>query len=174
MSVGTKAAAFAALVRLLLATLPEATSPLLLPLWIMAVASMVVGSLSAAVQSNVKRLLAYSGIAHVGYLMMALLGMTGQGISAGLFYLSAYLLMNVGAFAVVVWLSKDGRGGEELADFAGLFYRRPGLALAMTLFLLSLAGMPPAAGFQGKLYLIFSRSAVERGAPRSGWSAPSW
>ena len=113
MSVGTKAAAFAALVRLLLAVLPDGGSPLLLPLWIMAVGSMVVGSLSAAVQSNVKRLLAYSGIAHVGYLMMALLGMNGQGISAGLFYLFAYLFMNVGAFAVVIWLGKDGREGES-------------------------------------------------------------
>lgn len=156
MSVGTKAAAFAALVRVMLALLPEGESTLLLPLWIMAVASMVVGSFGAAVQTNVKRLLAYSGVAHVGYLMMALLGLNGQGISAGLFYLAAYLFMNVGAFAIVVWLSKDGREGEELADFAGLFYRRPGLALAMTLFLLSLAGMPPAGGFYGKLYLVFA------------------
>lgn len=156
MSVGTKAAAFAALVRILLAVLPEGTPALLLPLWVLAVASMVVGSLSAAVQTNVKRLLAYSGVAHVGYLMMALLGLTHQGVSAGIFYLAAYLFMNVGAFAVVVWLGKNGREGEELADFAGLFYRRPGLALAMTLFMLSLAGMPPAGGFQGKLYLIFS------------------
>lgn len=156
MSVGTKAAAFAALVRILLALVPDAGTPLLLPLWIMAVASMVVGSFGAAVQTNVKRLLAYSGIAHVGYVMMALLGMNGRGISAGLFYLAAYLFMNVGAFAVVVWLTKDGREGEDLTDFAGLFYRKPGLALAMTLFLLSLSGMPPAGGFQGKLYLIFS------------------
>lgn len=156
MSVGTKAAAFAALVRVLLALMPEESPELLLPLWVLAVASMVVGSLSAAVQTNVKRLLAYSGVAHVGYLMMALLGMNHQGVSAGIFYMAAYLFMNIGAFAVVVSLGKNGREGEELSDFTGLFYRRPGLALAMTLFMLSLAGMPPAAGFQGKLYLVFS------------------
>jgi len=164
MSVGTKAAAFAALVRVLLAALPEDASRLLLPLWILAVTSMVVGSFSAAVQTNVKRLLAYSGIAHVGYLMMALLGLTEQGITAGLFYLGAYLFMNIGAFAIVVWLGKDGREGEELSDFQGLFYRRPGLALAMTLFLLSLAGVPPAAGFQGKLYLVAAALSSGTGA----------
>lgn len=165
MSVGTKAAAFAALVRVLLATLPEEPGRLLLPLWILAVASMAVGSFSAAAQTNVKRLLAYSGIAHVGYLMMALLGLTEQGITAGLFYLGAYLFMNIGAFAIVLWLSRDGREGEEIADFQGLFYRRPGLALAMTLFLLSLAGVPPAAGFQGKLYLIAAALGSGVGAP---------
>lgn len=154
MSVGTKAAAFAALVRVLLAALPDDPGKMLLPLWILAVLSMVVGSFSAAVQTNVKRLLAYSSIAHVGYLMMSLLGLNERGITAGLFYLAAYLFMNIGAFAVVVSLGRDGREGEELSDFQGLFYRRPGLALAMTLFLLSLAGMPPAAGFQGKLYLV--------------------
>jgi len=167
MSVGTKAASFAALVRILLAALPEEPSRFLLPLWILAVLSMVVGSFSAAVQNNVKRLLAYSGVAHVGYLMMSLLGLSDRGVTAGLFYLGAYLFMNIGAFAVVASLGRSGRDGEELADFTGLFYRRPGLALAMTLFLLSLAGMPPAAGFQGKLYLVLA--ALASGAGAAAW-----
>ena len=165
MSVGTKAAAFAGLVRFLAAALPEEKGALMLPLWILAVLSMVVGSLGACAQTNVKRLLAYSGVAHVGYLMMALLGLNNEGISAGVFYLAAYLFMNIGAFAVVVWLGKDGREGEELADFAGLFYRRPALAGAMALFMLSLAGFPPTGGFPGKLLLVYS--ALRSGVPRA-------
>lgn len=165
MSVGTKAAAFAGLVRFLVAALPEQEAALMVPVWVLAVLSMVVGSLGACVQTNVKRLLAYSGVAHVGYLMMALLGMNNQGISAGVFYLAAYLFVNVGAFAVVVWLGRDGGEGESLSDFTGLFYRRPVLAGAMTLFLLSLAGFPPTGGFPGKLFLVYSALGSGAGTP---------
>jgi len=167
MSVGTKAAAFAGLVRFLAAALPEQSGVLMLPLWILAIVSMVVGSVGACAQTNVKRLLAYSGVAHVGYLMMALLGLNNDGISAGVFYLAAYLFVNIGAFAVVVWLGEGGREGEELSDFAGLFYRRPALAGAMTLFLLSLAGLPPTGGFPGKLFLVYSALRSGAGSPAS-------
>lgn len=164
MSVGTKAAAFAALVRMLMAILPDNASSYMLPLWVVGVASMVIGSFGAVVQNNVKRLLAYSGIAHAGYLMMALLGMSNRGMQAGVFYLIAYLFMNIGAFAIVAWLSKKDREGELISDFHGLFYRRPLLALSMTLFMLSLAGFPPAGGFPGKLFLILSALGSGTGA----------
>lgn len=168
MSVATKAAAFAALVRVLIALLPEGGSALMIPLWFVAVLSMLIGSFGAAVQNNLKRLLAYSGVTHAGYLMMALLGFSNQGIQAGVFYLGAYLFMNVGAFAVIVWLSGKEREAEEINDFTGLFYKRPVLALSMTLFLLSLAGFPPAGGFPGKLFLILS--SLNSGAgPAAGW-----
>lgn len=131
----------------------------MMPLWILAILSMIIGSLGAAVQTNVKRLLAFSGVTHAGYLMLALVGLRSEGIQAGAFYMAAYLFMNLGVFAIVVWLTKDGREGETLSDFAGLFYRRPVLAISMTLFLLSLAGFPPAGGFPGKIFLIFSALA---------------
>ena len=174
MSVGTKAAAFAALVRSPPRAHARRVARALAPLVGAGGGQHGGGSLSAAVQTNVKRLLAYSGVAHVGYLMMALLGMNHQGVSAGIFYMAAYLFMNIGVFAVVVSLGKNGREGEELSDFTGLFYRRPGLALAMTLFMLSLAGMPPAAGFQGKLYLVFSCWAAVQVALPFGWWAHWW
>lgn len=169
MSVGTKAAAFAATVRILMAVLPaESADALTLPLWVLAVVSMLVGSFGAVAQQNVKRLLAYSGIAHAGYLMMALLGVSNQGIRAGVFYLFAYLFMNLGAFAVIAALGRGEEEGELISDFRGLFYRRPLLALAMTLFMLSLAGFPPAGGFTGKLFLILSALGSGTGAA-AGW-----
>ncbi len=164
MSVGTRAAAFAALTRFLMAALPEQGSDLLIPLWVLAALSMVVGSLGACVQANVKRLLAYSSIAHAGYLAIAWLGFSNLGISAGVFYIAAYLFMNTGAFAIVVWLSKGQREGDTLEDFAGLFYRRPWLAAAMTLFMLSLAGFPTTAGFAGKIFLVSSAMASGMGS----------
>ena len=116
------------------------------------------------VQANVKRLLAYSSIAHAGYLAIVWLGFSNLGISAGVFYIAAYLFMNTGAFAIVVWLSKGQREGDTLEDFAGLFYRRPWLAAAMTLFMLSLAGFPTTAGFAGKIFLVSSAMASGMGS----------
>ncbi len=161
MTVGTRAAAFAGLTRFLLAVVPQGETSLLVPLWALAGLSMVVGSLGACVQTNVKRLLAYSGIAHVGYLSLSFLGLSDQGVSAGAFYLMAYLFMNLGAFAIVVWLSRNGQEGESLEDLAGLFRRRPVLAGTMTLFMLSLIGFPTTAGFSGKL--IIAAAALSSG-----------
>lgn len=167
MTVGTRAAAFAALVRFLMAALPDPSGALLVPLWVLAVLSMIVGSLGACVQGNVKRILAYSGIAHAGYLMLALVGLTRQGISAAAFYFLAYLFMNVGALAIVVWLSSRHGEGDRLEDLEGLFHRRPVLAALMTLFMLSLIGFPTTAGFSGKLLL--ASAALASGAEAAGW-----
>ena len=167
MTVGTRAAAFAALVRFVMAAVPDLGGNLLVPLWVAAILSMVVGSLGACVQGSVKRILAYSGIAHAGYLILAMLGLTGQGVAAGVFYLLAYLFMNIGAFAVVVWIGRQGGEGDRLEDFRGLFFERPVLAGVMTLFMLSLIGFPTTAGFSGKLLLV--STALSSGAGAGGW-----
>lgn len=153
MSVGTKAAAFAALARFLLAVAPAGKAgAFLLPLTVLAALSMLVGALGALKQTSLKRILAYSGIAHAGYLIMALPGLT-EGLAAGTFYLFAYLFMNTGAFAVLLYLDSQGEDGADLNTYAGLFYRKPALAAAMSLFLFALAGLPPTGGFTGKFAL---------------------
>jgi NADH-quinone oxidoreductase subunit N len=101
-----------------------------------------------------KRLLAYSGIAQVGYIVAAFAGQTPSGVRYAIFYLAAYTFMNLGAFAVVALMSRDADAVVGLGRFAGLAYRRPWLAAAMTLFLLGLAGLPPTAGFTGKLLIL--------------------
>jgi NADH-quinone oxidoreductase subunit N len=111
------------------------------------------GNLAAYLQTNLKRLLAYSTIAHAGYMMMGLATLTRQGASAVLFYLAAYLFMNLGAFAIVAFL-RNQTGSEELADYRGLVYRSPVMTVLLGIFLLSLLGIPPLAGFVGK-WLIF-------------------
>jgi NADH-quinone oxidoreductase subunit N len=163
MSAGTKTAAFAAIFRVLCAVLPVGAfgAKLIGPLWALDVLSMFVGSLAAVTQKNIKRLLAYSGVAHAGYMMMALVGLTESGATAGIFYLYAYALMNVGALAVVVYMSELGSEGANISSYKGLVYKRPLLAVAMTLFMLSLTGMPPAAGFIGKLRLL--QATLEQG-----------
>lgn len=157
MSVGTKAAAFAALLRVAAAAAQSgALEVVLQPLWVMAVAGMAVGSLGAIRQMDLKRLLAYSGIAHSGYLMIALSGggATAEGLTAGAFYVLAYLFMNIGAFAVVAAIGGDEEAGSRLETFRGLMYRRPAIAIVFLLFLLSLAGVPATAGFVGKVLLV--------------------
>lgn len=163
MSVGTKAAVFIALGRFLYSAVPvDADRAYLLPLVVLAVFSMLAGSLGALSQQNLKRLLAYSGIAHAGYLVLALPGLTTAGLAAAGFYLAAYAFMNMGAFAVIIRLEQEGPDGAELTAFNGLFYRRPWLAAAMFVFLISLAGLPPTGGFMGKLFL--ARVAATQGA----------
>jgi NADH-quinone oxidoreductase subunit N len=115
---------------------------------------MTVGNVSALLQSNVKRMLAYSSIAHAGYVLVAVIAGGEAGASAALFYLTVYAIMNLGAFGVLTLL---GRGREErtqVADLAGLGFRHPFLAIAMTVFMLSLGGIPPTAGFMGKVYVF--------------------
>ncbi|HEY8531237.1 MAG TPA: NADH-quinone oxidoreductase subunit N, partial [Limnochorda sp.] len=166
MSVGTKAAALAGLSRFLTSLAPQEAAgagPFLVPLGVMALLSMVVGSLAALGQANIKRMLGYSGVAHAGYLIMAFPALSAEGLSAAFFYLGAYAVTNLGAFAVVAWLEAEGRPGAELEAYTGLFYERPWLAGMMTLFLLSLAGVAPTAGFFGKLLLLKAVLAAEAG-----------
>ena len=139
------------------AALPATQShALLYPIWIAAALSMIVGNLAALAQDDMKRLLAYSGIAQIGYIVAALAGTTETGLRYAIFYLVAYTFMNLGAFAVVALLSHQYDEGSRLSAFNGLAYRQPALAGAMTFFLLSLAGLPPTAGFTGKILLLAS------------------
>jgi NADH-quinone oxidoreductase subunit N len=162
MSVVTKAGTLAVLARFAYAALPpSAAHQLLLPLWIVAALSMIVGNVAALAQTDLKRLLAYSGIAQLGYIVVALAGTTPSGLRYAIFYLAAYTFMNLGAFAVIALLSRERDEGSRLASFAGLGYRQPLLAGAMTFFLLALAGLPPTVGFTGKFLIL--ASAVNAG-----------
>ncbi len=161
MSVGTKAAVFGALLRLLAEALPAARPGWAPILWALALLTMVFGNVAAIAQRNVKRMLAYSSIAQAGYILVALVSADRLGVSGVFFYVAAYAFMNLGAFAVVVALAQPGDRGMQIADYAGLGTRSPWLAAAMTLFMLSLAGVPPTAGFLAKLY-VFS-AAIQAG-----------
>lgn len=134
--------------------------PLLLVLTIIAIASMLAGNLLALLQSNVKRILAYSSIAHMGYILVALVVGGAMGASAVIFYLIGYFVMTLGAFAVVTVLSPRERDADRIEDYRGLFWRRPVLALVMTAMLLSLAGIPMTVGFIGKFYIVAAGAAV--------------
>lgn len=154
MSVGTKGAALAAMLRLLMLSLPMFESVWMPVLGALAVLTMLVGNIGALVQVNVKRMLAYSSIGHAGYMMLGILALDERGTSAFLFYLVAYALTNLGAFAVIIALEQRGEAAWHLDDFAGLWKRHSYLAIAMAVFMLSLAGVPPTAGFVGKLFLF--------------------
>ena len=134
--------------------------PVLLMFSIIAVASMFAGNLLALYENNVKRILAYSSIAHMGYLLVALEVGGALGASAVVFYLVAYFVMTLGVFAVVTVLSGPQRDADRLEDYRGLFWRRPSLALVFTAMLLSLAGIPLTAGFLGKFYIVAAGAAV--------------
>jgi len=160
LSVGPKAAGFALLIRFFVGgtgAVPDETQLLGAPwavlLGVMAAATMTLGNLAAILQQNVKRLLAYSSIAHAGYLLMALCVFSRQAEQAVLFYLVAYLFMNLGAFIVVIGVSEAGIG-ETIESYRGLGARAPTLAAVMGIFLFSLTGIPPMAGFVGKFYLF--------------------
>ncbi|MBV9150049.1 MAG: NADH-quinone oxidoreductase subunit N [Candidatus Eremiobacteraeota bacterium] len=157
MSVATKAGALAVFARFAYAVVsgPQAHA-VLYPMWIIAGLSMLVGNLAALAQTDVKRLLAYSGIAQVGYIVAAFAGSTPLGLRYAIFYLAAYLFMNLGAFAVVALLSTQNEEGSRIAAYHGLARRRPLLAAMMTFFLLALAGFPPTAGFIGKILILSS------------------
>jgi NADH-quinone oxidoreductase subunit N len=154
MIAGTKAAAFAAFLRILMTALPALQPDWSRVLWVLAVLTMTVGNVVAIAQTNIKRMLAYSSIAHAGYILVALATGTKLGSGGILFYLAAYIFMNLGAFAVIVALA--GRGDERLNidDYAGLGLSHPALGAAMAVFMFSLAGVPPTAGFMGKLYVF--------------------
>ena len=154
MSVATKSAAFAAVGRVFIATFPSLATRWYFPLALIAIFSLFIGNLVAITEDNLKRLLAYSGVAHAGYILLGILPGTAQAFSATLFYIASYAVMNFGAFAVVTAI---GAGGDDTADlkyWRGLFYRRPFLATVMTIFMLSLAGIPPTVGFFAKLFVF--------------------
>src|SRR6266550_6691640 len=161
MSVAVKAAAFAGWARIVLHKLSPLDTDWAVPLWVLAIATMTVGNLLAISQSSVKRMLAYSSIAHAGYLLIAFVVGEEWGGLPRLFYLLAYSFMTLGAFAVITSLTDKEHPRESYTDFAGLGFKRPFLAMAMSLFMLSLAGFPPLAGFAGKFYIF--RSAVLSG-----------
>ena len=161
MSVAVKAAAFAAWARILTHKLSPLASDWVFPLWILAVATMTLGNLLAIGQSSVKRMLAYSSIAHAGYLLIPIVVGEEWGGMPLLFYVAAYAFMTFGAFAVLTSLAEDDNPRESYRDFAGLGFKRPLLGFAMSLFMLSLAGFPPLGGFVGKFYVF--RSAVLAG-----------
>jgi NADH-quinone oxidoreductase subunit N len=161
MSVGSKAAGFAALTRFLVTAVGPQYATWSVILAVLAAVTMIVGNVTALSQLNVKRMLAYSSIGHAGYLLMGVLSAgspdaaTGaRGVQGLLFYLLAYALTNLGAFAVLIALERRGEAAWNMSDFAGLWGRRPFLAVAMGVCMFSLAGVPPTAGFWGKFYVF--------------------
>jgi NADH-quinone oxidoreductase subunit N len=154
MSVTTKAAVFAAFVRVFNISLAGVESKWFGLLWMLAIATMVVGNVIALSQRNMKRMLAYSGIAHAGYVLVALAANNQQGETAVAFYFLVYAFMNIGAFILVSVLESRGEAGDEIATYRGLWYRNAPLAVGTAVFMFSLAGFPPTAGFFAK-YLAF-------------------
>jgi len=159
MSVGPKAAGFAVLFRVFVTAFPIIQSRWIEVVGVLAALTMILGNVIAVVQPNIKRMLAYSSIAHAGYIAVAFTANSNRGGSAALFYTLAYAAMNLGAFAIVTILGRAEDAKVKLTDYAGLGVKRPALAALLSLFLLSLAGVPGTAGFAGK-FLIF-RSAVD-------------
>lgn len=155
MSVATKAATLAVLARVIYAALPSGVGDkLLLPVWIVAAISMIAGNVGMLAQHDLKRLIAYSGIAQVGYILAALAGGTPLGLRYAIYYLAAYAFMNLGAFAVAAVISTDREEGSHLSNYRGLGQRHPAAAAFMTFFLLAMAGLPPTAGFLGKILIL--------------------
>ncbi len=161
MSVGPKAAGFAVLFRIFLTAFPSIVDRWTSAIWLVAALTMILGNVIALVQPNIKRMLAYSSIAHAGYVAVAFASASEKGVSAAMFYLLAYGLMNLGAFAIVTILSRTEDKLVLVNDYAGLGAKKPGLAAALSLFMLSLAGVPGTAGFAGKFFIF--RAAVESG-----------
>src|SRR5439155_281943 len=161
MAVGVKAAAFAAFARVFVAGLGRVAASWTGLLWVLAALTMTVGNITAVRQRSVKRMLAYSSIAHAGYALVGLVAGGKDGGAALLFYLAVYSFMTLGAFAVLIALGRRGEPNEDLADWAGVGFRHPVLGLSMAVFMLSLAGVPPTAGFAGKFYLF--SAAVDAG-----------
>jgi NADH-quinone oxidoreductase subunit N len=160
-SVAPKAAAFAMFMRLFFDAFAPGVEHWRIVLWLASAATMIYGNIAALTQDNVKRMLAYSSIAHGGYALMGLVAFNQTGAWALLMYVLVYAFMNFGAFGFVILLESKGYAGEMIGDFAGLARRHPGAALGMLIFMLALAGIPPTAGFMGKLYIF--AAAVEGG-----------
>jgi NADH-quinone oxidoreductase subunit N len=154
MSTGVKAAAIASFARVFLSALEPMITEWAPVLWGVAAATMIVGTVLGVAQTSLKRMLAYSSIAHGGYLLVGLVAGNDVGKAAILYYLAAYALTNLGAFGVIALLGTRDRSNDDLRDYAGLWYTHPTLATLMTIFLLSLGGFPPTAGFIAKWYIF--------------------
>jgi NADH-quinone oxidoreductase subunit N len=154
MATGVKAAGFSALIRVFFSALPAFRPDWTSIMWLIAVATMTVGNIIAISQTNIKRMLAYSSIAHAGYILVAFVAGNELGTSGILFYLMAYAFMNIGAFTCVILLGKKGEENTLINDYAGIGFKYPLLAASMTIFLLSMAGIPPLGGFMAKLYVF--------------------
>jgi NADH-quinone oxidoreductase subunit N len=159
LSAGPKAAAFAIFLRIFMTAFEPIGSGWEPLVWMSALLSMTIGNFAALLQSNIKRLLAYSSIAHAGYVMVALTARSDIGVAAAMFYLAAYAFMNIGAFAVVTHLSGKGERYQSIDDFSGLAQKQPMVAAMLTIFLLSLIGVPLTGGFFGKFYIF--KAALE-------------
>ena len=159
MSSGAKIAGFAALLRVFATAFPSIAADMTGVLWAISALTMILGNLVAISQSNIKRMLAYSSIAHAGYILMAFVPygnpeVASVSVAAGLFYLVAYAITNFGTWGVVIALERAEGRGLEIRDYAGLGRKYPALAAAMTIFMLSLIGLPPTIGLVGKFYLF--------------------
>lgn len=166
MTSGAKIAGFAALLRVFVTAFPSISADMTGILWGLAALTMILGNVIAIAQTNIKRLLAYSSIAHAGYILMAFVPYGNPevapiSIAAGLFYLAAYVVTNFGAWGVVIALEKSEGRGLEIRDYAGLARKHPALAAAMAIFMLSLIGFPPTIGLVGKIYLF--RAVIDGG-----------
>jgi NADH-quinone oxidoreductase subunit N len=166
MSSGAKIAGFAALLRVFVLAFPYLSTDLSNVLWALSALTMIVGNFTAIAQTNIKRMLAYSSIAHAGYILMAFVPYGNKevasiSVAAGLFYLFTYIVTNFGAWSVVIALEKQNGEGLEINDYMGLAKKHPALAAAMTVFMLSLIGFPPTLGLIGKFYVF--RAAIAGG-----------
>lgn len=161
MSVGPKAAGFAAFLRVFLYALSSLQTDWIWILWVLAVLTMTLGNVVAIAQKNIKRMLAYSSIAHAGYILVAMVAADELGTASVLYYMLAYAFMNLGAFGVIILFGRKGEENVNISDYSGMAAKYPLLAAVMAVFMFSLAGIPPTAGFVGKFY-IFS-AAVKAG-----------
>jgi NADH-quinone oxidoreductase subunit N len=160
-SVAPKMAAMALFIRVMVTPFGPLIDQWQQIIWAIAVASMILGALAAINQRNIKRLMAYSSIGHVGYALIGLAAGSEAGVRGILIYMAIYLFMNVGTFAVILCMRRDGRMVEAIEDLAGLSRTQPALALALGIFMFSMAGIPPLAGFFGKVYVFLA--AIDAG-----------
>ncbi len=160
-SAGPKAAGFAAFLRIFMEALPNLQVEWSGVIIVLAMLTMTVGNVIAIAQTSIKRMLAYSSIAHAGYILIGLAAANNDGISSAMLYLLVYCVMNIGAFGAVILAKTEDGESLVISDYAGLGLRKPLLAMFMTIMLLSLAGFPPTAGFVGKFYIF--KSAVQAG-----------
>ena len=161
MSVGVKAAAFSVFLRVFLTSFPAFRVDWTMILWVLAVVTMTLGNIVAISQENIKRMLAYSSIAHAGFILVAMTAGGYMATASIMYYLMAYTVMNLGAFAVVIIYGKKGEENILISDYAGAGFKYPFLSVAMVIFMFSLAGIPPLAGFIGKFYIF--GAAVKQG-----------
>ncbi|MFM6956003.1 MAG: NADH-quinone oxidoreductase subunit N [Candidatus Kapaibacteriota bacterium] len=161
MSTAGKAAAFAAFMPMIMVLMPAATAKLQMTFAVLSAATMLIGNISALAQTNIKRMLAFSSVAHAGYLMMGLVSGSQSGYSGIMFYLTSYMFMQIGSFIIVGLLERRGEEHLQISDYAGLSKKHPVLAGFMAIFMFSLAGIPPFAGFFGKYYLF--SAAIDAG-----------